>query len=78
MRIRKTRVPYPAYSPEAGPSDVFFCGHMRREMAGFAANSSKGSLFQKCRIFQEIPKRTLVAVYHEWIIEQKGDFHHVE
>jgi hypothetical protein len=41
-------------------------GHLKGEMAGSTADSPVDILFETCRIFHEIPKETLVAVYNEW------------
>jgi hypothetical protein len=53
-------------------------------MTGFAANSPADIRFETRRIFQEISKEILVAVYEEWIIwpewitEHKGEYYHME
>jgi hypothetical protein len=52
-------------------------------MAGFTANSPADILSEIRRIFQEIPKETLIAVYDEWITrlewitEHKGEYYHI-
>jgi hypothetical protein len=45
--------------------------YLKSEMAGFTVNSSADILSEIHRIFQEISKQTLVAVYEEWITQLK-------
>jgi hypothetical protein len=58
-------------------------GHLKGEMAGFTADSPADILSDIRRIFQEISKETLVAVYDkwitwlEWITEHKGEYYHI-
>jgi hypothetical protein len=56
---------HPAYSRDAAPSDFFLFGYLKGEMAGFTANSLSDILSEIRRIFHEISKETLVAVYDE-------------
>jgi hypothetical protein len=58
-----------AHSPDAAPSDFFLFACLKREMAGITANSPADILSEIPRIFQEISKETLVAVYEEWITQ---------
>jgi hypothetical protein len=60
---------YPAYSPDAAPSDLFLFGCLKDGMAGFTANSPADILSAIRRIFQEISKATLVAVCDKWITQ---------
>jgi hypothetical protein len=82
-RTKASRVLYPDYSPDVAPSDFFLFGHLKGEMGGFTANSPTGILSEIRRIFQEIPKETLVAVYDEWITrlewiaKPKGEYYHI-
>jgi hypothetical protein len=75
---------HPAYSPDAVPSDFFLFGSLKREMAGFTANSPAYLLSEIRGIFQEISKETLVAVYDKWITrigwttEHKDEYYHLE
>jgi hypothetical protein len=63
------QVLHPVYSPDAAPSDLFLFGYVKGEMAGSTANSPVDILSEICRIFQEISKKTVVAVYDEWITQ---------
>jgi predicted DNA-binding ArsR family transcriptional regulator len=53
-------------------------------MAGFTANSPADILSEMRRVFQEISKEILLAVYDEWITrpewvtEHKGEYYHRE
>jgi hypothetical protein len=67
VRTKATRVAYPAYSPEAASSDFFLFGYLKGVRADFTANSPADILSEIHRIFQEISKKTPVAVYDEWI-----------
>jgi hypothetical protein len=67
-RTKVTRVVHPAYSPDAAPSDFLLFCYLNGEMVGFTASSPADILSEILRIFQEISKETLVAVYDEWII----------
>jgi hypothetical protein len=73
-------VVHPVYSPDAAPSDCFLFGYLKGEMTGFTANSPTDVLSEIGRIFQEISKETLVAVYDKWITrlelisERKGEY----
>jgi hypothetical protein len=58
---------HPAYSPDAAPSDFFEFGYLKSEMAGFTANSPADIFSEIHRIFQEISKETLSAVYDKCI-----------
>jgi hypothetical protein len=75
---------HPAYSPDAAPSDFFLFDQLKGEMAGFTASSPADILSKIRRIFQEISKETLMAVYDEWITrleripERKGEYGHTE
>jgi hypothetical protein len=59
-------------------------GSLNGEMAGFTTNSPADILLEIHRIFQEISKEILVAVYGEWITrleritEHKREFYHTE
>jgi hypothetical protein len=53
-RTKATRVVHLAYSPNTAPSDFFLFGHLKADMAGFAANSPLDILSEIRRIFQEI------------------------
>jgi hypothetical protein len=64
-RTKASRVVHPAYSPDIAPSDFFLFGHLKGEMTGFTWNSPADILSEIRRIFQEIPKESLVAVYDE-------------
>jgi hypothetical protein len=83
-RTKATRVIHPAYSPDAAPSDFFLFGHLKREMIGFRASSPEEILCEIRRIFDQIPKETLLAVYNnwiarvEWIIMHQGEYYHSE
>jgi histone-lysine N-methyltransferase SETMAR len=80
---KTSRVVHPAYSPDVAPSDFFLLGHLKGEMADFTANSPADILSEIRRIFQEIPKETLVAMYDEWITrpewitQHKGEYYHI-
>jgi hypothetical protein len=82
-RTKVSRVVHLAYSPDVAPSDFFLFGHLTGEMAGFSANSRADILSEIRRIFQEMTKETLVAVYDEWITqlewitEHKGEYYHI-
>jgi hypothetical protein len=58
---------HPAYPPDAALSDFILFGYLEGEMAGLIVNSPPDILSEIRRIFQEISKETLVAVYEEWI-----------
>jgi hypothetical protein len=64
-RTKVSRVVRPAYSRDAAPSNFFMFGHLKGEMAGFSANSLADSLSEIRRIFQDISKESLAAVYDE-------------
>jgi hypothetical protein len=66
VRTKATRVVHSAYFPDVALSDFFLFGYLKGEMAGFTANSHPDILSEIRRIFQEISKETLVAVYDEW------------
>jgi hypothetical protein len=51
---------------------------MKGEMTGSTASSPADILSEIRRIFQEISKETLVAVYDGWITERKGEYYHTE
>jgi hypothetical protein len=59
-------------------------GYLKGQMAGFTANSPAHILSEIRRIYQEISKETLVAVYDElitrlgWMSEHKGEYYHTE
>jgi hypothetical protein len=61
-----TRVVHPTCSPDTAPNDFFSFGSLKGEVASFTANSPADILSEIHRIFQEISKATLVAVYDEW------------
>jgi hypothetical protein len=83
-RTKATRVVHPAYSPGTAPSDFFLFGYMKGEMAGLTANSLANIISEIRRVFQEISKETLLAVYCEWIVwiewitKHKGKYCHTE
>jgi hypothetical protein len=52
--------------------------HLKGEMAGFTANSPANILSETRRVFQEISKKTRVAVYDEWIPKHKGKYYYRE
>jgi hypothetical protein len=75
---------HPTYYPDAAFSDFFLFGDLKGVIADFTANSPAEILSEIHRIFQEISKETLVAVYDEWItwlewtIEHKGEHYPTE
>jgi hypothetical protein len=83
-RTKAIRVVHPAYSPNAASSDFFLFGYTKGEMAGLTANSLANILSEIGRIFQEISKKTLLAVYDKWIArlkwitEHEGEYYHTE
>jgi hypothetical protein len=83
-RTKATRVVHPVSSPDAALTDLFLFGYLKGEMAGFTANSRPDILSEIRRIFQEISKETLVAVYNkwttrpEWITAHKVEYHYME
>jgi hypothetical protein len=83
-RTKAIKVVHPAYFRDAAPSDFFLFGCLNGEMAGFITTSPADIFSEIRRIFQEISKETLVAVYDKWITpvewttEQKGKYHHTE
>jgi hypothetical protein len=66
-RTKTTRVVHPAHSHDISVNGFFLFGCLHGEMAGFTANSPADILSEIGRIFCEISKETLAAVYHEWI-----------
>jgi hypothetical protein len=66
-RTETIRVVYPAYSADAALCDFFLFGYLKGEMADFTVDSPADILSEIRRIFQEISKETLVAVYDEWV-----------
>jgi hypothetical protein len=52
---------HPGYSPDAAPSDFFFFGYLKGEMAGFTVNSPADILSEIRRISQEISQETLMG-----------------
>jgi hypothetical protein len=83
-RTKATAVVHPACSLDGAPSDFFLFDYLKGEIAGFTASSPAGILSEIHRIFQEISKETLMAVYHEWIVwlewisEHKRDYYYME
>jgi hypothetical protein len=83
-RTKITRSVHSTYSPDATPSDFFFVGCLKSEMEGFTVNSHLDILAEISRIFQEISKKTLMAVDDkwitqlEWITEHRREYHHME
>jgi hypothetical protein len=75
---------HPAYSLDAAPSDFFLFDYLKGEMADFTVNRPADILSEIRRIFQEISKKTLVAVYDEcitpleWITKHKVEYYHTE
>jgi hypothetical protein len=53
-------------------------GYLKGEMTGFMANSPADIFSEIRRIFQEISKETLLAVYDEWITGHKGEYYFTE
>jgi hypothetical protein len=76
-RTKATRVVYPSHSPDAAPNDFFSFGDLKGEMPGFTANSPADILSEIHQIFQEISKKTFVAVHDEWITEHKKACYHL-
>jgi hypothetical protein len=60
---------HPIYSPDAAASDFFLFGCLKSEVAGFTANSPADLLSEIRRIFQEVSKKAVVAVYDKWVTQ---------
>jgi hypothetical protein len=57
------RVQHPAYNPYMALSTFFLFGHIKSKLPGLAMRSREDLICEIRRIFEEIPKVTLISVY---------------
>jgi hypothetical protein len=55
------------YSPDLGPSDFFLVGYVKGKLMGYRAETPSKLLVRIRAILAEIPRKTLNAVFLEWM-----------
>jgi transposase len=64
---RMKQASHPPYSPDLSPSDFFVFGYVKRKLLGYHAESPSELLIHIRVISSEIPRKTLNAVFLEWM-----------
>jgi hypothetical protein len=64
---RMKQASYPPYSPDLAPLDVFLFGYFKVKLMGHRAETLSELLVRIRVILAEIPRRTLNAVFLEWM-----------
>jgi hypothetical protein len=73
-QFRARIVPYPDYSPDLEPSNFlffFFFGSVKSKLPGLAIRSRDYLIYEILRIFEEIPKITLISICASWMKQCK-------
>jgi hypothetical protein len=80
-RTKATKVVHPVSSTGVAPGAFFVCGDLKCEIAGVTASSPEDIFSEIHRIFAEVSKVTLAALYNGWItsleciIDRKGEYY---
>jgi hypothetical protein len=80
-RTKATNVVHPVASPAVAPGAFFLFGDLKCEIAGVTASSPEDIFSEIHRIFAEVSKETLAALYNGWItsleciIDHKGEYY---
>jgi hypothetical protein len=64
---RMKQAPHPPYSPDLAPADFFLFGDVKRKLMGYHTESPSKLLIRLRVILWEIPRKTLNAVFLEWM-----------
>jgi hypothetical protein len=62
-KFRTRRVPHSDDDPDLTSSEFFLFGHIKSKLLNFAIRSREDLIYEIRRIFEEIPKATLISVY---------------